>query len=97
MTITFSRAAHDDIAAIYAYYAERDYEHAERLVRAILLACAALSDFPLMGKKGTLEGSRERLLRLYPYRIVYRIDGNTISISRILHQRQQWPPGTGSV
>lgn len=94
MTVIFSRAARDDLAAIYNYYAERDYEHAERLIHAILLACAALSDFPLMGKKGTLEGSRERLLRRYPYRIVYRIDGETIASSRILHQHQQWPPGS---
>jgi len=28
----------------------------------------------------------------YPYRLVYRIDGEDISVSRILHQRQQWPP-----
>ena len=28
MTVSLSRAAHDDIAAIYAYFAERGYEHA---------------------------------------------------------------------
>lgn len=57
--------------------------------------CAALGDFPLMGNKGTREGSRERLLRRYPYHIVYRIEGDPIAISRVLHQRQRWPPGKG--
>ena len=92
MTVVLSRAARDDLANIYAYYAERDYELAERLVRAILLACDGLAQFPLMGKKGALEGSRERLMTRYPYRIVYRIEGETISVARILHHRQQWPP-----
>lgn len=57
------RGAHVNVATIYAYFAGCDYGHAERLVRAILLACAALNDFSLMGKKGMLEGAHERPLR----------------------------------
>lgn len=92
MTVILSLAAHDDIAQIYASYAERDYEHAERLIRVILLACDGLAQFPYIGKKGAREGTRERLMTRYPYRVVYRIDGQTISMSRILDQWQQWPP-----
>jgi addiction module RelE/StbE family toxin len=91
VTIVLSRNAQDDIAAIYSYYSERDYTHAERAVRAILAACYGLEAFPLIGKQGKLPGTRERLVMRYPYRIVYRIDGDTISIARVLHQRQNWP------
>ncbi len=91
MTVILSRAARDDLASIYSYYAERDYEHAERLIRAILLACDGLTQFPLMGKQGALAGTRERLMTRYPYRIVYRIEGDTISVSRIIGRRPNWP------
>jgi len=92
VTVILAPAARDDLASLYAYYSERSDEHAERLARAILLACDGLAEFPLLGKKGAVEGTRERLMTRYPYRLVYRIDGDDISVSRILHQRQQWPP-----
>jgi addiction module RelE/StbE family toxin len=92
VTVILSPAAENDLAGIYAYYSTRDYEHAERLVRAILLACDGLAEFPLIGKMGKVEGTRERLITRYPYRLVYRIAGETIEVVRILHQRQQWPP-----
>jgi addiction module RelE/StbE family toxin len=91
VTVSLTRVAQDDIAAIYSYYAERNYEHAERAVRAILAACYGLADFPLIGKQGKLAGTRERLVTRYPYRIVYRVRGDTIRIARVLHQRQNWP------
>ncbi len=44
-----------------------------------------------MGKQGSLEGTRERLMSRYPYRIVYRIAGDDIIILRVMHTKQQWP------
>ncbi len=96
MKVVLSDPAEDDLAGIYDYYSVRDYEHAERVIRAIIRACDGLADFPLLGKKGKVEGSRERLMTRYPYRLVYRIDGETIFVSRIVHTHQQWPP-EGSV
>lgn len=92
MIVNLSRPAEDDLASIYSYYGERDYEHAERVIRAIIRACDGLADFPLLGKQGVVEGTRERLMTRFPYRLVYRIDGETIFVARILHVRQQWPP-----
>jgi len=92
VTVNLSRPAENDLAAIYAYYSERDDERAERVIRAIIRACDGLADFPLLGKQGAIEGTRERLMMRYPYRLVYRIDEETIFFSRIVHVRQQWPP-----
>ena len=92
MIVNLSRPAEDDLAAIYSYYSERDYEHAERVIRAIIRACDGLADFPLLGKQGVVQGTRERLMTRYPYRLVYRIDKQTIFVARILHVRPQWPP-----
>jgi toxin ParE1/3/4 len=88
VNVVLSRAAQDDIAGIYSYYADRDYAQAERVVRAILAACYGLADFPLIGKPGKQLGTRERLLTRYPYRIMYRVAAETIAIARVLDQRQ---------
>lgn len=92
MRVEPTRSALNDLAAIYTSYQERDYEHAERVVRAIMGACDGLAQFPLMGRIGKVEGTRERLMTRYPYRIVYRIAGETIFVARIVGQRRQWPP-----
>jgi len=91
MTVILAPSARNDLAWIYEYYAERNYEHMERVVRAILLACEGITQFPLMGKQGSLEGTRERLMSRYPYRLVYRITDDDIIILRVMHTRQQWP------
>ncbi|HZS90534.1 MAG TPA: type II toxin-antitoxin system RelE/ParE family toxin [Chloroflexota bacterium] len=91
MKVILSPAAEADLRGIYTYFADRDYDFAERLMRTLLRACDSLTDFPLLGKEGSMEGTRERLTMRYPYRIVYRIKEEEIEIVRILNQRQQWP------
>ncbi len=95
MTVRLSRAAREDLAAIHAYFSERDQrDHADHLVRAILVACDSLVRYPLLGKPGELIDTREWLMTRYPYRIVYQIRGESISVARIMDQRQNWPPET---
>ncbi len=91
MTVILSPSARNDLAGVYEYYAERNYEYTERVARAILLACEGIAQFPLMGKQGSLEGTRERFMSRSPYRLVYRITGDDIIILRVMHTRQQWP------
>lgn len=73
------------------YYADRSPSAADRVVGTILKAANGLTSFPLMGKLGALAGTRERLVTRYPYRIVYRVEEDTIVVLRIVHGAQQWP------
>jgi addiction module RelE/StbE family toxin len=91
MTARLTRAAEEDIAAIYAYYAERAPDLAGRVSRAIIGAIDGLVDFPLMGREGKVPNTRERIMTRYPYRIVYRVVDEQVFILRVLHQRQNWP------
>jgi addiction module RelE/StbE family toxin len=76
---------------IYAYYAERNPSSADRVVGTILKAANGLIRFPLMGRPGALEGTRERVVTRYPYRIVYRIEEDVVVVLRVIHGAQQWP------
>jgi len=49
-----------------------------------------LLTFPELYKTGRIEGTREAVV--HPnYVMVYMMDGDTISILRILHSAQDWP------
>lgn len=91
MMLRLTEAARDDLRAIYAYYAERSPTSADRVVGTILKAANGLSRFPLLGKPGVLDGTRERVVTRYPYRIVYRVDASEIVVLRIIHGARDWP------
>lgn len=91
MTLRLTEEARDDLRAIYAYYADRNPTSADRVVGTILKAANGLTRFPLMGKQGEVEGTRERLVMRYPYCIVYHIEGDIIVVLRVIHGARQWP------
>ena len=94
MRVALTDAAEADLAAIYAYYAERSDPAADRVLGTILRAINGLAQFPLMGRPGEVPETRERIVMRYPYRIVYHIDeaNQVIEVWRVVHAAQQWPP-----
>jgi addiction module RelE/StbE family toxin len=66
-------------------------ERAAELVRGIYNAPAALLTFPLRGRAGKKEGTRDLVLSSLPYIVVYQVTGEVIHIVRILHGAQKWP------
>lgn len=91
MTARLTRAAEEDIAGIYACYAERDPVLAGRVSLAIIGVIDGIVDFPLLGRAGKVAGTRERSMTRYPYLIVYRLAGEQDFIVRVLHPGQNWP------
>ncbi len=49
---------------------------------------------PALYKVGRLKGTREIVVRPN-YVIVYRVEGDTVDILRVLHASQQWPKESG--
>jgi toxin ParE1/3/4 len=92
--VELTDAAEADLAAIYAYYAERSGPAAGRVLGTILRAINGLALFPLMGRPGEVPETRERLVSRYPYRIVYHINAakQVIEVWRVVHSAQEWPP-----
>ena len=53
--------------------------------------CSSLENFPYLGRKGRIAGTRELIYSGLPYIVVYRVHDQVIEILRIYHGAQDWP------
>jgi toxin ParE1/3/4 len=63
-------------------------EQGERIEQQI----SRLIDYPEIGRRGRVKGTRELVIVDTPYIAVYRVRGETVQVLRVLHGAQQWPP-----
>ncbi len=92
MNINFTPDALDDLKAIKAYIAEFDERSASNVISRIRQTILMFSQFPLLGRKGLIEGTREFSVVGLPYVIIYNVRSETdIDILKILHERQKYP------
>jgi len=64
---------------------------AVKVAKTLHDGCGGLGNFPLRGRKGRIEGTRELVFPSLPYIVVYRIQDQTLEILRIYHGAQDWP------
>jgi addiction module RelE/StbE family toxin len=83
--------ARADLMAIVAYIAENNPNAAQALKGEIETKVAALPRHPNLYKPGRIKNTREMVVRPN-YIVVYRENGKTVSVLRVLHAAQQWPP-----
>lgn len=94
MNVKFTPQARDDLIAIRAWIAEDDDRAADRVIARILQTAMMFGQFPLLGREGQVEGTREFSVVGLPYLIVYRIASETeIDILTVVHARRKYPPG----
>lgn len=87
----------DDLVRHVEYVAAESPAAARRIGLRIREVGAGLGDFAI-GRPGVVPGTFERVLTDIPYTVVYSIDDlgdrEVISVLRVLHQAQLWPPST---
>lgn len=95
MRIARRRTFRSDVAAAYAFMAERNVAAAERLLDRIEEACAPLTVFPESAPTipDLAAGLRSKPLRGFPYRLFYRIEGDLVLLLRLLHGRRNMDAG----
>jgi toxin ParE1/3/4 len=91
MIVRFSTAARADIQSIYDYIAQENPIAAARVVATIETATSRLSMFPLSGRTGAIEGTRELIVSRLPYIVVYRAMAETVVIIAVFHAAQDKP------
>lgn len=92
MNISFSPQAEADLQNVFDYISDYSEARATEYIARILQAIRILEHFPLLGRVGRVEGTREWPLSGMPYLAIYRIKSQTeLEILTIKHGRQKYP------
>jgi len=91
MQIRWSTEAGDDLERIVLRIQSHNPEAARRVGRTIYEGIGLLRDFPLRGRIGRMDGTRELVFTPLPYIAVYRVTQGVIEIGRIHHGAQDRP------
>jgi plasmid stabilization system protein ParE len=86
--VTIHPAAEDEYQTALAWYYVRSPHAAERFEAAFDQAIEYIKSHPTMFP---LCDDRHRfvLLQRYPYRLVYRVDGETVKVIAVVHSRRR--------
>ena len=93
MNVNVTPQARADLRAIRAWIATDDDRAADRVISRILQTAMMFGQFPMLGRAGQVDGSREFSVTGLPYLIVYAIASETeIDVLTVLHTRRRYPP-----
>jgi len=91
LTLEWRDTARQDLLAIVDYISDDNIDAAQRLKDEIELKAAKLLSRPKLYRPGRVPGTREIVIRPN-YLVVYSENARAVTILRILHAAQQWPP-----
>ena len=80
-----------DLLAIVDYISDDNPDAAQALRDEIEAKVSRLREQPRLYRVGRVAGTREMVVRSN-YIVVYAEDADTVTILRVLHAAQQWPP-----
>jgi toxin ParE1/3/4 len=83
--LDFSNAARRDLDEIAAYVAAENPRAAETIYRAIVATAMRIARFPLLGRQGRREGTRELAVPNLAYLIINEVEEHRATIFAILH------------
>lgn len=89
--LEWREAARADLMAIVDYISDDDIDAAQQLKDEIEAKVAKLPKHPQLYRPGRVAGTREMVVRPN-YLVIYTENSETVTILRVLHAAQQWPP-----
>lgn len=93
MSVTWTRFANGQLAAIRDYVARSSPRYAQMLVARLLARSRTLDGQPFLGSEVPEYGDSEiRELYQQPYRLMYRVVGSDSQVIAVIHSAQQLPP-----
>ncbi|MGA2590093.1 MAG: type II toxin-antitoxin system RelE/ParE family toxin [Bryobacteraceae bacterium] len=91
MRVRWTPNAADDLARIVERIRQDNPAAAQRVATRIYTAVAELRKFPLHGRIGLANNTRELVFPPWPYIAVYEIIEDQVQVLRIRHASQDWP------
>jgi toxin ParE1/3/4 len=89
--VDWRQTARADLLTIVDYLSDDNPDAAQQLKDDIEAKVAKLAEHPKLYRPGRVAGTREMIVRRN-YVVVYAEDPRAVSILRVLHAAQQWPP-----
>jgi toxin ParE1/3/4 len=84
--VVWSPRALDDIDSIASYISRDSTAHASTVVTRIIRITRTLRQFPFAGRiVPELEDESLRERFVYSYRIIYRVEGQTVTVAAVIH------------
>jgi toxin ParE1/3/4 len=91
MQVKWLRRALANLDLEAAYIAQDNPAAARALIDEAHEATQLLASHPDLGRPGRVPGTRELILRNFPYLIPYRVRDNNVEILRVFHASREWP------
>jgi toxin ParE1/3/4 len=85
MRLRFAQAARQDLEDIIDYITHDSLDAGEKVYRAIVASAQRLTEFPKVGRRGRIRGTRELPVSALPYLIVYEVDADFVTILAVFH------------
>jgi toxin ParE1/3/4 len=89
--LEWRETARADLLTIIDYISDDNPDAAQRLKDDIEAKAAKLPEHPKLYRAGRVPGTREMIVRSN-YVVIYTEDARAVTILRVLHATQQWPP-----
>ena len=90
MIIRWTRRAEQQLARVQDLTRLQWPGSVEDVTRTIHATVERMAVFPLSGRNGAVDGTREAVLTQYPFMVVYAIDGEALIVLGVFHQAQSW-------
>ena len=91
MKVRWSPTAVSDLESIRDYIARDSPSAARKVANRIKESVNRLSNFPLSGRAGRVQGTRELVIPGTSFIAAYTIQRDEVQIAAVLHGRQHWP------
>jgi plasmid stabilization system protein ParE len=88
MRVRYVPEADEELSEAAAYLNQRSTQAAERFLSDVDHAVRLLLQFPRLGSPLTRD-LRRLPLRVFPYRLIYRVEGDIIRIYAVAHVRRR--------
>lgn len=86
--ICFLESARNELAAASTYYDSQNPGLGQELVREVRRLCGSILDHPMAGSE-IRPDIRRRLLRRFPFAILYSVDEDSILVIAMAHHRRE--------
>ena len=91
MNVRWRRNAQLDLAEIDTHTRLENPQAANRIISAIRKETVQLSQYPLLGRLGRIEDTRELVVTNLSYIVAHQVTSSAVEILAVIHTSRLWP------